>query len=241
MTNTLNIAIVEDDAPSAELLKEFAERYGKEKNIQITVNVFNNALSFLEGYKPVYDLVFMDILLPDINGFEAAKRLRENDKTVLLIFVTNLQQFAVKGYEVDALDFIVKPVFYHGFVVKMDRAVNLISQNETKEIVIKRSVGYKKIALKSVYYIEVMGHKLTFHTAEGELDGSGSLAELENKLKGDAFVRCNNCYLVNLRYISSVEQYNVIMSNGDVLKISQPKKKSFMSAFAEWLGKGNYL
>ncbi len=237
----VNVAIIEDDVASAETLKGFAEKYGKEKNVQINVSVFNNSLNFLENYKPVYDLVFMDILLPDVNGFETAKKLREYDKSVLLIFVTNLQQFAVKGYEVDALDFIVKPVFYNSFVLKMDRAMNLIRQNESREIIIKRAVGYRKVPIKSICYIEVIGHKIIFHTFEGNIEGGGSLAELEKRLEEENFLRCKNCYLVNLKHISSIDKYDVTMTNGDVLKISQPKKKKFMNAFAEWLGKGNYL
>ena len=237
----INIAIIEDDSNAAELLKSFAKKYGEEKNLQIVVNHFGNSLDFLENYKPVYDLVFMDIILPDSNGFETAKRLRDIDKSVLLIFVTNLQQFAVKGYEVDAIDFIIKPVYYRGFCQKMDKAVNLIKQKDTREIVIKRSAGMLKVPLKSVYYVEVMGHKIIFHTSEGDVDSGGSLAELEKRLFDDDFLRCNNCYLVNLKHIKSIDKYDITMSNGDVIRISQTKKKSFMGAFAKWLGKGNYL
>ena len=237
----INIAIVKDDKVAADLLGGFAKKYGEENNLQIGVSVFGNSLDFLDSYRPVYDLVFMDILLPDSNGFETAKRLRQIDKTVLLIFVTNLQQFAVKGYEVDAIDFIIKPVYYRGFCLKMDKAVNLIKQKDTREIIIKRSAGIIKVPLKSVYYVEVIGHKIIFHTSGGEIDSGGSLAELEKRLKEDDFLRCNNCYLVNLKHIRSIDKYDITMSNGDLLRISQTKKKSFMSAFAKWLGKGNYL
>lgn len=237
----IRVAIVEDEQNSAEKLEQFTEEFGKANGINFTVARFSNAVDFLTGYKPVYDLVFMDILMPDLDGMKAAKKLREFDTKTLLIFVTNLSQYAVKGYEVDALDFIVKPVFYQDFALKMKKAVGLISLNENREFVIPIPGGMKRLSTKSIYYLEVVGHKLIYHTSGGEVVGYGSLSEMEEKLKDDNFLRCNSCYLVNPKHIVSIKKYDIEISNGAVLQISQPKKKKFMADFAEWLGKGNYL
>ena len=108
----LRCAIVEDSPRELEHLKECLARYSAERDIPLETTAFGDAASFLEHYRADYDIVFMDIELPGINGMEAAHRLREIDRQVILIFVTNMAQFAVKGYEVDALDYIIKPAQY---------------------------------------------------------------------------------------------------------------------------------
>ena len=101
------IAIVEDNRAAMEKLQGYLERYAQENNEKFDIASFGDALAFLDSYRRIYDMVFMDIELPFINGMEAAQRLREIDKQVVLLFVTNMAQFAVKGYEVDALDYLV--------------------------------------------------------------------------------------------------------------------------------------
>lgn len=95
----LKISIIEDQEPAQELLKSFLGRYATEKNLQLDIVCYGDAFSFLEKYKKGSDIIFMDIELPGINGMEAARRLRETDNMAVLIFVTNMAQYAVKGYE----------------------------------------------------------------------------------------------------------------------------------------------
>ena len=132
----LNIAIVEDDPQAAGLLTDYLDRYAQERGISCNSVIFNDAVDFLTGYKASFDLVFMDIELPGLDGMEAARRLREMDRSVILIFVTNMANFAVKGYEVDALDFIVKPVTYFPFSIKLDRAVKRLESRQERELVV---------------------------------------------------------------------------------------------------------
>lgn len=108
-------AIVEDNSVDAGKLKDFLERFAAKSGEVFITTVFKDAADFLNGYKQIYDMVFMDIELPGINGMEAAHKLRTVDGKVTLIFVTNMARFAVKGYEVDAADYVVKPVHYGEF------------------------------------------------------------------------------------------------------------------------------
>ena len=123
----LRVAIVVDQDIDANLLISYLRRYGKEKNLEIEAAHFKNGILFLQQYRGDYDIVFMDIDMPVISGMNTAHSLREIDPHVLLIFVTALARFALNGYEVDAYDFIIKPVQYRHFITKMERAEKKLS------------------------------------------------------------------------------------------------------------------
>ena len=117
----LKIAIVENEPEQADLLSGYIARYSQESGIKCQVVTFSNGLEFISGYTPGFDAVFMDIKMPLIDGMEAAEKLRKIDEDVVLIFVTNMAQLAIKGYKVNAMDFIVKPVTYFDFSLEMDK------------------------------------------------------------------------------------------------------------------------
>lgn len=133
------VAIVEDDARAAQRLENHLNRFAAETEEQLHIEIFPDALQFLDGYAPVWQLVFMDIEMPNIDGLDAAKRLRAIDEGVQIVFVTNMAQYAIQGYEVRAMDFIVKPVEYGSFFMKMKRAIRYIRANSPKQITVKRT------------------------------------------------------------------------------------------------------
>lgn len=233
-------AIVEDNKAAMEKLQGYLQRYAQENEEKIDIAVFGDALAFLDSYRRIYDMVFMDIDLPFIDGMEAAQRLREIDQQVVLIFVTNMAQFAVKGYEVDALDYLVKPVHYGDFQMKLHRAVSRLKDAQ-EAILVQRQSGMVRLKVQEISYVEVHGHTLVFHTDTGKINGSGTLHELEDKLKNKGFLRCNKCYLVNQRHIAAVQGYTLVMAHGEELQISRPRKKTFMNELAETMGNENVL
>jgi DNA-binding LytR/AlgR family response regulator len=243
----LKIAVVDDEKEARNKTMEFLNRYADANKIAFSVNCFENAISFLEGYKADYDIIFLDIQLPDYDGIEAAKKIRKTDKRTLIIFITNMANLAIKCYEVDALDFVVKPLEYFPFAVKLDRAVSRLESERFKEVLISTPGGIIKTDASSIQYVEVMAHTLVYHTVEGDHEGYGSLNKVEETLKGFGFSRCNNCYLVNLRYIRKVDGFDLYLGRGggtqDVkLAISHAKKKDLMKALTEYIGKGsNYV
>ncbi|MDR1092838.1 MAG: LytTR family DNA-binding domain-containing protein [Clostridiales bacterium] len=236
----INIAVVEDEDDAAELLTGFLKKYQKEKGVQFGIARFKDAFDFLDKYKQLFDIVFMDIKMPGINGMQAAYKIRKFDKQAVLIFVTSLAQFAVKGYEVDALNYIVKPVQYEKLSFVITKAVGIVNTNAETEVAIPQNDGIIRVSSKEIHYIEVSGHKLSYHTERAVLNGYGSLSGLEQSLRSRNFMRCNSCYLVNPKHIVSVSGQEVKMRNGDILKISQPKRKAFLNGLANWLGKGNF-
>ena len=220
------IAVVEDEISSQEKLKEFILIYGNENNCDFNVSCFKDGISFLNNYKSNYDIVFMDIEMPYLDGMEVARKLRAIDKVVILIFVTNMARYAVSGYEVDATSFIVKPITYPNFSLKLSRAIEKINIEKIPFILIKGKNCLKKIKTSEIRYVEVVNHSLVCHLKDNVEQSTGSLKNISEEL-GKNFSFCNQCYLVNLKYCSEVTGYQVVV-DGITLQISRHKRASFM-------------
>ncbi|MCL2062431.1 MAG: LytTR family DNA-binding domain-containing protein [Firmicutes bacterium] len=231
------IAIVEDNDAAAQQLEVFLKRYEKETCVEFQVTKYQNAVSFLTNYKPVFDLVFMDIEMPMLNGLDAAFKLREIDTVVTLVFITNMAQYAVKGYEVQAFYYIVKPVSYYDFALKLKRAIGQLNVRHERSISFVAPNGHICLKLSHILFVEVMNHDVVFHTRDKAYKKYGTLKEVESLISDSDFVRCNSCYLVNLRHVAEVKE-NVAVVGKHRLKISTPKKKEFMKALNDYHGGG---
>lgn len=141
------IAVVEDEKRERARIKEFLQRYEKERGEQMRVIEFEDAVEFLTGYKPIYDLVLMDIQMPYIDGMEAAKKLRQMDANVALVFVTNMSQYAARGYDVSAVAFLIKPVSYYSFYTLLDKVMRGHRREGGEELVVHLAEGIKVIPL----------------------------------------------------------------------------------------------
>lgn len=228
--------IVEDDAQAADRLKTFVEHYLAENRVEASIDWLTSAFEFME-LKRKYDLVFMDINLPGINGMDAARKLREGDSETLIIFVTDLARYAVKGYEVDALDFIVKPVTYQGLSVRMDRVMRALSSRPSSNIVVNSRLGMRVFPVRDLLYVEVRGHYLTYHLVDGEtVEARGTIKAFCQEWNLPQLVQISSGYVVNADYVRLIASQSVTMSNGDELIISRPKRKAALEGFARYYG-----
>lgn len=229
------IAVIEDVAHDRKHLDKYLDKFSQETGTLFHIDYFSNADDFLEAWRPVYDLVFMDIDLPHTNGMDAAKRLRAFDPDVTLIFVTSLARYAVSSYEVSALDYILKPVSYPAFRLKMQRAVRHMEKMSDPSLTLKLKDGIIRLKSSKIKYIEVQNHQLRYHTEEGLFETRGTMKETEQALASMDFARCNNCYLVNLHQIKKIRD-NTVYIGDETLTISRPRKKLFLDTYASFLG-----
>lgn len=231
----VNIAIVEDDKAQSAHLEATLKSYADEYNTPLKITVFQNAMAFLGRYTAEFDIVFMDILMPMMNGMDAARVLREKDDRVMIIFVTNMQQYAIQGYEVGAFDYIVKPISYPEFRLKFTRALSkLLPQKKAANILIKTETGYVRLTPEQITYVEVRQHHCIYHTKQGEFRQYQTMKSVEQQLDLYGFTRCNNFLLINLAYVTKIEGMTVFV-NGEALQISYPRKKVFYEKFAEFM------
>lgn len=225
----LNIAIVDDDSNAIKQLRECLDHYSEEKNVNFNVKVFQNGIDFLTGYRSSTDIVFLDVDMPDYNGFQTAKKLREIDESVILIFVTNLAQFAIEGYKYDATDYILKPLKYHAFALKMQKVLKRCQTHQQTSIFVNTENGEVRLTTDSIYYMESRLHEIVYHTDHGDYSVYGTLKKTEEQLPQDEFYRCNNCYIVNLKYVTKINGYMVRVGEEE-LAISRTRKKGFVEA-----------
>ena len=223
------VAIVDDDRADAQRVMAYLTRYGEEKRQEIDSTWVSSADEFLAAYRMQYDIVFMDIRMQGINGMEAAQKLREKDKTVVLIFLTSLAQYAVQGYEVDALAYIIKPVTYPALKMKMEKAVGRCKK-DVPDIVINTGGARVSIHGDDLKYVEIFDHNIQYRTSSGIIKGYGTLKDVEAALPDKGFFRLNKQIIVNLKYVTRIEGGNATV-DGREFSISRQRKKEFLSDY----------
>ena len=229
------IAIVEDERGFVEELQNYLEQYAKEEGQEFEISAFCDGAEILENYAPKYDLILLDIEMPKVNGMDAAEKIREADENVVLMFITNMAQYAIHGYSVGALDFVMKPISYYTFSMKMKRALRRVQKRELPSVLLTLSDGVKKLEVRQIYYLEVQNRMLHYYTEEGEFVVRGSLQSAEDSLPSDIFAKCNHWYLVNLMHVTAVRK-NTAMVGPHQLEISRRNRSGFLKALAQHMG-----
>lgn len=229
----LRICVADDSKADVDRLKQHLDRLFS--GIEYTLTVFKDGADLAYDYSPAYDIILLDIEMPRMNGMDTARAIRRVDSDVVIIFLTRMAQYAVKGYEVNALDFIVKPVDYPSFALKMKRAINVVSRKQEHKIAIRSDSGLLWIPVSSVYYIEVIKHDLTYHTMLGTYTARGGLSELEAAIGRYGFRYSSRYCLVNLRYVQGIFDWYVLVA-GEKLALSRRKRGDLMDAYMSYYG-----
>ena len=230
----LRIAVVEDDKTYAAQLKEYLVRYGTEKNQKISVALFPDGEDIVTDYSAEFDIILMDVEMTFMDGMTTAERIREKDNEVVIIFITNMPQYAIQGYKVDALDYVLKPISYFAFSQRIDRALTRVKKKEATYITVAQKGGRKKLNVDKICYVEVRDHDLIYHSTKGDIVTKSSMKEAEDTLGGTKFFRCNRCYLVNLEYVEDFRGNDVTVAS-DVIQVSRARKKAFMDALNDYM------
>lgn len=231
----IRVAIVEDVADERACLMACLSSIGESDGYAFDIAQFETGAAFLEHYSTDFDIVFLDIQMPGLNGMETAREVRRMDSSVIIIFVTNLAQFAISGYEVEALDFILKPVNRYAFALTIRRAIARMTKNVEDYITVKTDGASRAVRISSIRYVEVMGHYVIFHTVEGNYTEYVTLKEVFGRIQRNVFVLCNRSYLINLQHVSAIDGNDVIIGN-EKIPISRPRRKEFLSALSDYMG-----
>lgn len=232
----LHIAICDDEQSFVDHLKSLIRQYAAETGEEIKVSPYYDGLDLIEKYDPTVDLIFLDIQMKLVDGLRTAEKTRQMDEKVGIIFLTTLTQYGLEGYKYRAADYIIKPIRYVRLRDELNRFLSMSRQDASPSLIIKNDSGKYKIFLKSLRYIETFNRNLLFHTEQEKIICYKSMKEVEQELKGQGFARSHSSYLVNLFYIKGVQKLEITLVTGEILPISQPKRKQFMEELTEYWG-----
>ena len=231
----IRVAIVEDEDEFVAELSAYLKRIETENDLQFSVTRFRDGEELTDGYRSEYDLILMDIQMRNMDGMSAAELIRVKDSRVIIIFITNRADYAIRGYQVDALDYILKPINYLSFSQKLQRAVERIENRQEHRISINTKNGLLMINVSGVYYVESQGHKVIWHTELGDYEVRDRMRDIEQILLPYDFFRSNKGYLVNLQYVDGI-QNECCLVRGNKLLISRARRSEFMAALTKYMG-----
>lgn len=234
----INVAIIEDDLSTQESINDYLKKIHNEQGCDFNIENFQDAEKFLFNFETgKYDLALIDIELGSkLNGMEAAHKIRASDTFINIVFITSLAQYAIEGYQVNAIDYILKPITYDVFLKHLYRTFLKIEDTKQEKILVQKDGIKTLILVKEINYVEVRSHQITYHTTKGNFKTYGSLKDVISKLGKYNFSLCNSCYLVNLSSVERIDGYNVILKGNESLLISHPKRKSFLQDLSLYLG-----
>lgn len=233
----MRIAVVDDMPADARRLADYLDCYQKESGMNIQVSVFLSSVEFLERFDSSYDVLFLDIEMPGTNGIQLAHEVRSKDNSVGILFITNMAQYAIRGYEVNAIDFMVKPVSYYNFAEKLEKAMYFVRTRRKKEFLLSDENGMNRISGTDIYYVEKNRDYLVYHTAMGEFRERGTAKGLKEQLEGLPFAECTTGCLVNLEQVRRIGKDSVVLY-GVELPLSRRMKKSFTQSYIDYIGGG---
>ena len=222
----MRISIVDDDKNWRERVKEEILKYEKCEDFEI--DLFESGESYLNS-KEHYDISFIDIEMPGIDGFETIAKAKESGDDGIYVILTTHAEMSRKGYVVNAFRYIDK-AYLEELKEAIDSAIIVLGRNEKIKVNVIGD-GPRELVLKNIIYIETEKHYIVIHTKQGSIKCSNNMSEIENMLQGKWFCRCHNVYIVNLDEISHIDDRIVYLSNGADIDISYRRMSQFKKLY----------
>ena len=160
-------------------------------------------------------------------AISVAREIRRKDKSVAIIFITSMPEYALQGFSVHASGYLVKPVVYVDLAEEITTARRQIRTRMGSFLTLNNEDGSFRINTTDIIYIDVMNHTLFIHMNDRKIQCYGTLKNLEEQLEKDCFSRCHASYLINMRHIRLVMNDNIQMANGEIIPISKSRKRQF--------------
>lgn len=232
----ISIAVIEDEACERAKLRDYLARLAGQTENRINAEFFNGSAEFLTSC-PSCDILLADIMLKDdaLTGMDIALKWRESNRDGIIIFITNMAQFALQGYSVNALNFMVKPIDYSIFKEKLQQAFDILANRSPQKLVVMTRGGAECLNIDEIRYIETVRKGLILHMENREIYCGKTMKEMESLLENQGFFRCHKAYLVNLLHVRRVEAYSACIGNSGIL-VSRHRKRAFLDALVNYFG-----
>lgn len=230
----MKVAIVDDDAQDRSTLTEYLQMFSAESGVVVEQTSYESGDAFLATFKKQFDVIVFDIEMPGTNGMDTAFDIRAKDPDVIIMFVTNMAQYAINGYEVEAVDYIIKPVSYYDFVMKFQRAATKVAQKRDRILMIKTDEGVQRLRTAAILYVEVQSHYLFFHTAKDVYKSRGSIQTVTEELSLQGFVQVHRSFIVNLRCVDKIT-HNEVIIGGDSVPVGRAYRNNLKQSYMRYV------
>lgn len=229
------VALVDDEDTQLQLLKKMLKSYGYQQNIDFQFLTFESAEAFLFHFEEdkVFDLLILDIEMGEMNGMELARHLRMHNHDIRLLFVTGYTEYIGQGYEVSAMDYVLKPVDKNKFFQVLDRFKKMSPEKNTY-VFVETVEGMSRLSLNDILYIEANKHQTILVTVEGVIETKESFSHFETAVLTNQFVKTHRSYVVNLAHVKRVGKQDVIMDDESTVPIARRKIKDVNQAFIDY-------
>ncbi len=215
------IAICDDEQKQIEYLTSVVNKWANKNRHIVEIKPYSSAKSFLFDYcnEKDFDILLLDIEMPEMNGVELAKAVRKENSTVQIIFITGYYEYFSDGFDVSALHYLIKPADERKLMPVLDRAVNNLNYRQ-RSVLLSSPDGDIKVSLADIQYIESQNVYIEVHTVKGVYRSRISLAKFNEQLD-ETFIKVHRSYIVGLKYVKMISRTNITMVNGDVVPIAR--------------------
>lgn len=239
----IKIGLCDDIKEYNKKIENQIERYGSENHIEVKISSYCSGMQLILNFQEKkFDIIFLDISMPDLDGFETAEKIRQIDPQVEIVFCTSYYTVtnASKGFEVEATDFLSKPLLYKKIETILHRVYRKKLINAEEKLFLKCHDGLITLQLSDIIYLQTKNKTLILHTIDGTIKSNQRMCDLEKRLSHKMFYRCHNSFMVNFDYVEGVHKDNVLLKSkgGDikVIPVSKYKKEEFLKALASYVG-----
>ena len=235
----MKIGICDDEKSEQQLLCKYVEEWAAEKGLGTELNCFDNAESFLFSWEDEkdYKVLILDIEMGSMNGMELARKIRETDTELPILFVTGYEKYMQFGYDVTALHYLMKPLNKEKFFSVLDRLP--LEQREAEKILFQMDEGNVSVPIGDIWYVEAEGHRCMLHTQNAVMSLKEGISSVEKRLEDyETIIKCHRSYLVNLQHVSVVLKEELVMDDQGKVPLSRNLRKAANDAFIRCYARG---
>ena len=230
----LSIAVCDDEILDCCNIAKDIKDILEESKMSFTIRQFSNGKDLLQTIEN-FDIIFLDIMMCGMNGMKTAQLLRDKAFDKILIFISSSREYVFEAYDVEAFQYLVKPVENSNLRRVLQRAVGKLEHNLEDFIIIGKERQRKKLLLKDIYYFEIKGRIIYMHGVGGTVDYYEQIGTLEEELQGKGFFRCHKSFLVNLKYVESYNRQEIILDTGEKIVIAKRRYEAFCQEILKYM------
>lgn len=230
----IRAAVCDDEKYMADAVKKMAEDFFRAQNIETVIEVFLSGKELLK-YEKTIDILFLDIQMKETDGMETARILRRRGFKGYLIFITVLRETVFEAFEVQAYDYLVKPIEQSRFQKTMERVLASMQSAGEANLLVQRGYESRLVPFDEIIFCEIIDRKVYLHLASLEIiDYYDRIENLETKLDG-RFFRCHRSFLINLQYLRSYKNQTAYMEGGKQIPVSRLRSKEFSGVILRYM------